>query len=104
MDPIANDGAASPLLTVLDTVSGAHAISWPTVAASYTAAAVTVPQLAVGAGNVNTIPLALLVGLVPVAAGHVVALLVTATRAYDPPVTSVPEASTSVGLAVYRAM
>src|SRR5690348_634571 len=98
---MANDGAASPLLTVLAVVRAARKSKLPEVEASNTQNSVIEPQLAVGAGKV-TAALLLVVPPVPVEAvvepadcvpAQFASEEVTETRAYEPPDTSVPHAA-----------
>jgi len=91
----AND-AVSPLLTTLLAVSVPHIRTDPAVEAVMTANDVTVPQSAVAAGNER-------VALFDTDPADGVAHLPDEfTRAYDPPVTSVPPAE-SDGAEVNRA-
>ena len=95
--PIANDGAASPLFTVLLVVSAAQKYMFPALDASNAATWVTVPQFAVGAGKVMATLLDV-VPPVPVLApepdawvfAQFVVDCASAVRAYEPPLTSVP--------------
>ena len=62
----------------------------PALAASKSAHATTVPHATVAVGYVMAVPFAFTPGPAPDAAGQLVELLVMATRAYAPPVASVP--------------
>src|SRR5258705_1101176 len=80
---IAND-AESPLLIVFGVVRVPQPKILPvaTAAPSPIKKSVTVPQLVVHTGKLIAVPLFFVVGVVPVALGQLVELLVTATLAY----------------------
>src|SRR6187551_1357490 len=92
--------AVSPVLTALFGVTAPQYRRLPAELASWMPKATTVPQLALACGKVIAVPLAF---APPDAAGQLVALLVTSTRSYDPPVTSVPPPA-SFGVAVNSEM
>lgn len=112
--PLANDGAASPLLIVFETDNGPKKSIFPAVDASQMVQPVTTPQFAVGAGKVSVPlfdvtaeepePLDATVDPADCVPAHPVAVIdaVMATRAYEPPETSVPDATVCVAFVVIR--
>jgi hypothetical protein len=73
--------AVSPLAMTLLMFKVAQYSKFPDVEASKIPIATIVPQSAVAVGNVNVVPFDFEVGLVPLALGQLVLLLVTATLA-----------------------
>jgi hypothetical protein len=83
--------AVSPLDMTLLMFKVAQYSKFPEVDASKIPIATIVPQSAVAVGNVNVVPFDFEVGLVPLAFGQLVGLLVTENLAY-----AVPDVETSV--------
>src|SRR5262245_28395922 len=107
--PAGNEGAGLPTSTVTGETSASHTSKLPPVTASNSPKWETVPQFALGFGNCTSAALLVcppapleLPAVPPCVAFQLVSSGATLTRAYPPPVTSVPPPA-SVGAAVNRA-